>query len=347
MNILVTGAAGYIGSVCTEVLLGRGHKVLALDNLSEGHRQAIPNDAFFVSCDLADREALYQTFRSYPIDAVMHFAAASIVERSVREPCTFYVSNVANGIHLLDAMVSHGVKKIIFSSTAAVYGNPTQTTTCEEDEAAPINPYGRSKLMFESLLHALGAESGLQFIILRYFNAAGASQERGEDHHPETHLIPILLETALGRRDRFRVNGNNYDTPDGTCVRDFVHVLDIAEAHILALDQLDRFPAHVFNVGNSRGYSVLEVLEAVRRITGLAIPTTVGPRRPGDPPTLVAGADKIRRDLGWKPQLSDLDTIIRSAWVWKKKSLSGYTDGAETPPRTAGSTLQSPPECED
>lgn len=331
MNVLVTGAAGYIGSVCAEVLVRYGHKVLALDNLSEGHRDAVPREAILLECELGNRQELDRIFDAHQIDAVMHFAAASVVEKSVQNPSFSYVANVANGIHLLDAMLRHGVTRLIFSSTAAVYGNPQTTPIPEDHPTLPVNPYGRSKLLFESALENYQGSTDLRYVSLRYFNAAGASPERGEDHRPETHLIPILLEVALGQRNDIQVNGNDYPTPDGTCVRDYIHVLDIAEAHILALQQLDRFAGHVFNVGNSRGYSVLEVLEVARRITGKPIPAVIGPRRPGDPAILVASSERIRRELGWRPKLSSLDAIVDSAWTWKKKLPRGYPRNRKAP----------------
>jgi UDP-glucose 4-epimerase len=324
MKVLVTGAAGYIGSICAEVLIKRGHSVIALDNLAEGHRPAVPPEAVFRKCDLADRAGIDRVFRTYRIDAVMHFAALCIVERSVKEPGIFYSVNVAGGINLLDAMVRHGVSKFIFSSTAAVYGEPETAPIIEEQRTSPINPYGRSKLLFERVLEEFQAMTSLRYVSLRYFNAAGASVDRGEDHHPETHIIPLLLEVALGKQAHFQVNGEDYPTPDGTCVRDYVHVLDIAEAHILALDQLDRVSGQAFNVGNNRGYSVREVLESARQITGKPIPATVGPRRAGDPAVLVASSEKIRRELGWQPHLSDLKSIVEMAWAWKLRFPSGY-----------------------
>jgi UDP-glucose 4-epimerase len=324
MNVVVTGAAGYVGSVCAEVLVKRGHKVIALDNLVEGHRQAIPAEAVFWECDLADRRQLDQLFASLPIDAVMHFAAEALVEKSVREPSTFYVANVACGVHLLDVMIRRGVKKLIFSSTAAVYGEPQQTPIPEEHPKAPINPYGQSKLVFEQILEHYWAYTGLQHVSLRYFNAAGASHERGENHRTETHLIPRLLEVALGKRKQIEVNGDDYPTPDGTCIRDYVHVLDIAEAHVLALAQIERYAGQAYNVGNNRGYSVQEVLGAARRVTRHPIPAVVTPRRPGDPASLVASSDKIRQNLGWQPRFSSLDSILESAWAWQEKFPSGY-----------------------
>ncbi len=324
MNVLVTGAAGYIGSICAEVLIQRGHTVIALDNLSEGHRAAVPRGAILVECDLGDRQALDHVFRSHPVNAVMHFAALCEVERSVREPGAFYVANVAHGIHLLEAMARYGVKKLIFSSTAAVYGEPETVPIPEEHRTSPVNPYGASKLFFERLLEEFRATTGFEYVSLRYFNAAGASEERGEDHRNETHIIPRLLRVALGQQDHFRINGKDYPTPDRTCVRDYVHVLDIAEAHILALEHLDRVSGQAFNVGNNRGYSVLEVVEAVQRVTRKPIPTVVGSRRPGDPAVLVASAERIRRELGWRPALSDLNSIVETAWIWKQKFPLGY-----------------------
>jgi len=324
MNVLVTGAAGYVGSISAELLVKRGHTVIALDNLSEGHRLAVPEQAVFLQCDLGNAQQLDQIFRSHPIDAVMHFAAESLVEKSVREPSAFYRTNVAYGIHLLDAMAEHGVKRLIFSSTAAVYGEPEKVPITEKHRTSPINPYGRSKLLFEQILEGYRASTGLCYLSLRYFNAAGASEERGEDHRNETHIIPILLQVALGQRSRFQVNGNDYPTPDGTCLRDYVHVVDIAQAHILALDQLDRVSGQAFNVGSDHGFSVLQVLETVRHIVGKPIPAAIGSRRPGDPAVLVASSEKIRRELGWKPQMSSLQTIVETAWAWKQRFPCGY-----------------------
>jgi len=254
----------------------------------------------------------------------MHFAAECLVEKSVKEPSAFYLANVAYGINLLDAMVRHRVNRLIFSSTAAVYGEPETAPIAEEHRTLPINPYGQSKLLFEQVLEAYRASTGLRFISLRYFNAAGASKDHGEDHRNETHIVPLLLQVALGQQSHFQVNGNDYPTPDGTCIRDYVHVLDIAEAHLLALQQIDRFSGQAFNVGNSRGYSVLEVIEAVRRVSRKSITTTFGPRRPGDPSVLVASSEKIRHELGWQPQHSDLERIVETAWAWKQRFPFGY-----------------------
>ena len=324
MKILVTGGAGYVGSVCAEVLLERGHSVVVFDNLAEGHPQAVPAGAAFIDGDLADREGLDRLFASHRFDAVMHFAARALVEESVRKPGAYFVANVANSIHLLDAMLRHEVKQLVFSSTAAIYGEPEVVPIPEEHRAAPINPYGRTKLAFERILEDCRISAGLRYASLRYFNAAGATREHGEDHRQETHIIPILLQVALGQRPHFEIRGTDYATPDGTCIRDYVHVLDIAEAHVLALDQLERASGQVFNVGSNRGNSVLEALEATRRMTRCPIPAMAAGRRAGDPPVLVASSQKIQRELGWQPRFSNLETIVESAWAWKQEFPHGY-----------------------
>lgn len=326
MRLLVTGVAGYVGSVCAEVLLPRGHEVIGLDDLRSGHQAAVPPGIPFYRCDLADCAALDHVFLTGRFEAVMHFAAEALVEKSVREPSLFFFDNVACGVHLLDAMARAGVKKFIFSSTAAVYGEPRTTPIPEDHPKSPINPYGRSKLVFENILEEYRVCAGLQYVALRYFNAAGASPERGEDHRPESHLIPRLLEVALGQQQSVQVNGTDYPTPDGTCLRDYIHVLDIAESHILALEALDRVSGQAFNVGNSRGYSVMEVIEAARRVTGKEIPLAKRARRPGDPAVLVASSEKLRKELGWQPKRSDLETILRSAWEWKQRHPNGYPE---------------------
>lgn len=335
MNVLVTGAAGYVGSICTEVLLARGHRVIALDDLREGHRGALPRQVKFLLCDLADTGKLDRVFTSQKIDAVMHFAGEALVEKSVREPSTFYAGNVACGVNLLDAMVRHGVNKIIFSSTAAVYGEPNEVPIPEDHPKKPVNPYGKTKWVFEQILADYRAYAGLQYVALRYFNAAGASKLLGEAHRKETHLIPRVLDVAAGKQKHVSVFGTDYPTPDGTCVRDYVHVLDIAEAHVLALTRLKRIAGNAFNVGNSRGHSILEVIEASRRVTGRDIPHVLAPRRPGDPAVLVASAVKLRRELGWEPRQSALENIISSAWAWKLKHPSGYDAPARRKAATA------------
>lgn len=324
MNILVTGAAGYIGSIVSEVLLTRGHSVVALDNLQEGHRAALPPTAKFVHADLGIRAQIEEVFTTNKFDAVMHFAGEALVAKSVREPSTFYAANVAGGVNLLDAMTRHGIKKLIFSSTAATYGEPETVPIPEDHRKSPINPYGKSKLVFEWILADYRAYTGLHYAVLRYFNAAGASKERGEAHRIETHLIPRILDAAAGASPQADVFGTDYPTPDGTCVRDYVHVLDIADSHVRALEEIERVSGEAFNVGNSRGYSIFEVIDAVERITGKKIPRKLGPRRPGDPAVLVASKEKLKTMLGWEAKHSSLDEIVSSAWAWKQAHPNGY-----------------------
>ena len=328
MNILVTGAAGYIGSICAEVLLSRGMNVIALDSLLEGHTAAVPPGAVFCGVDLGNREQIESVFTKHKIEAVMHFAAEALVAKSVKEPSIFYATNVASGVNLLDAMTRHGVRKLIFSSTAATYGEPEIVPIPEDHPKAPINPYGKSKLTFEGILADYKAYTGLEYAALRYFNAAGASQERGEHHRVETHLIPRVLDAAAGNLPHVDVFGTDYPTPDGTCVRDYIHVLDIADSHVRALMEIDRVSGEAFNVGNSRGYSILEVIDVAERITGRKIPRKLGPRRPGDPAVLVASKEKLKRVLGWEAAHSSLEEIIQSAWDWKQKHPRGYENDA-------------------
>ena len=324
MNILVTGAAGYIGSIVSEVLLSRGYQVVALDSLIEGHRAAVPAKAVFCHVDLAVRPHLEEVFKQNKIDAVMHFAAEALVAKSMREPSTFYAANVACGINLLDAVTRHGVKKFIFSSTAATYGEPETVPIPEDHRKAPINPYGKSKLMFEQVLADYRAYTGLNYATLRYFNAAGASAERGEAHRTETHLIPRVLDAASGAIPAVDVLGSDYPTPDGTCVRDYVHVYDIADSHLRALENIEEVSGEAFNVGTSRGYSILEVIDTAERVTGKKIPRRMCPRRPGDPAVLVASQEKLKRLLGWEAQHSSLEEIVGSAWAWKQAHPQGY-----------------------
>jgi UDP-glucose 4-epimerase len=324
MKILVTGAAGYIGSVCTETLLGRGHNVIALDDLSEGHREAVDPRASFCRVNLHDFDALNEVFQANKIDAVMHFAALCLVEESVREPAKYYRANVAAGINLLDAMLRHGVKKLIFSSTAATYGEPETTPIPETHSTMPVNPYGASKLLFERVLAEFRTSAGLEFITMRYFNAAGASEKFGEDHSPETHIIPILLQVAAGERESFQIYGTDYSTPDGTCVRDYVHVIDIAQAHSLAVERISEFAGRIYNIGNGDGFSVNDVIQTTTKITGSRINSVKSQRRPGDPAALVASSERIRKELGWTPKFSSLDAIIRTAWEWKQHHPRGY-----------------------
>jgi UDP-glucose 4-epimerase len=323
VNILVTGAAGYIGSVCSEVLLGRGYNVIALDSLQEGHREAVPPGVTFCLADLSIRTQVEEVFSKHKIDAVMHFAGEALVGKSMREPSTFYAANVGSGINLLDAMTRHNVRKIIFSSTAATYGEPQIIPIPEDHPKAPINPYGKSKLVFEQVLADYRGYTGLNYVTLRYFNAAGASAERGEAHRVETHLIPRVLEAAL-TSTAADVFGSDYPTPDGSCVRDYIHVLDIADSHLRALEDIERVAGEAFNVGNSRGYSIFEVIDAAERATQRKINRKLSPRRAGDPAVLVASKEKLKRMLGWEAGHSSLDEIIGSAWAWKQKHPRGY-----------------------
>jgi UDP-glucose 4-epimerase len=328
LNVLVTGAAGYIGSICAEVLLARGFQVVALDNLQEGHAAAVPPKALFCRADLGIRSQIEDVFSKNKIDAVMHFAGEALVGKSVREPSTFYAANIACGVNLLDAMTRHGVKKFIFSSTAATYGEPHTVPIPEDHSKNPINPYGKSKLRFEEILADYRSYTALQFAALRYFNAAGASTERGEAHRVETHLIPKVLDAAMGHTPHVEVFGSDYPTPDGTCVRDYIHVLDIADSHVRALESIESVSGEAFNVGNSRGFSIFEVIDAAEKITGRKISRKVSPRRPGDPAVLVASKDKLNRMLGWEARHSSLEEIISSAWSWKQRHPHGYSEAS-------------------
>lgn len=325
MDILVTGAAGYIGSVVTEQLLREGNRVIVLDNLQQGHREAVAPQAIFIKSDLADSEALDKVFRHYPIEAVMHLAAETVVEYSMTDPGRFFRTNVVYGINLLDIMLKHNVNQLIFSSTAAVYGDPNAIPIEENHPLQPVNAYGESKLMFEQILQWYGQAYGLKSISLRYFNAAGASESYGYDHHPATLLIPVVLKVALGQSDYVPIYGTDYSTKDGTCLRDYIHVLDIASAHLLALKHLDSPGNKVYNLGNGEGYSVIEVIETARRVTGVKIPSRPCPRRAGDPVALVASSTLAKSKLGWQPRYPDLESIIASAWQWQRKHPHGYT----------------------
>lgn len=325
MRALVTGGAGYIGSVIVEALVERGHTAVVYDNLSEGHREAVVGGAEFVAGELADVEKLKDTLSRHKIDLAIHMAAVCLVGESVSDPAKYYSHNVSGTLSLLEAMLAVGVKFFVFSSTAAVYGEPQNIPISEEEETRPTNPYGETKLACERALPWYEAAYGLRYISLRYFNAAGASRRCGEDHRVETHLIPRLLEVALGQRDAIEIYGLDYPTRDGSCIRDYIHVLDLAEAHIKASERLlSGESSGVYNLGNGSGYSVLEVLEAARRVTGREIPARYGPRRPGDPAVLVASCEKARRALGWEPKLPGLEEIVESAWRWKLEHRLGY-----------------------
>jgi UDP-glucose 4-epimerase len=326
MRVMVTGGAGYIGSVVTEELLRDGHDVVVYDNLQKGHRQAVVAPAEFVHADLTDNQTLLETLLAHRIEAVVHMAADSLVGESCEQPAKYYHNNVVAGLTLLDAMSQTGVNRIVFSSTAATYGEPEKQPIEETDPNRPTNPYGESKLTFERALRWYDEAYGLRYISLRYFNAAGASEQCGEDHDPESHLIPITLQVAAGKRESVEVYGDDYPTPDGTCVRDYIHVIDLARAHILALGALHQ-GSRIYNLGcGGDGYSVNDVLEAARKVTGKDIRATVGARRAGDPSVLIASSEKIKRELGWKPQFQDLRVIIESAWKWMQAHPSGYTD---------------------
>lgn len=325
MRILVAGGAGYIGSITVEHLIEQGHRVTVLDNLDRGHRDAVHPQAEFVQADLADREALDGVFQQGNFDAVMHFCASSQVGESVVDPMLYYRNNISNGINLVDAMLAHDVKRFVFSSTAAIFGEPAEQPISETTLKNPLNPYGRTKLYFENLLADADTAHGLKSVALRYFNAAGATAERGEDHRPETHLIPLIIDAARGRRPSITVFGDDYPTPDGTCVRDYIHVSDLAQAHILALKHLESTnTSDAFNLGNGTGFSVRQVIDAVEQVSGKKVTVEMGPRRAGDPAVLVAASQKIRERLGWTPQYADLNAIVESAWQWTLKNPDGY-----------------------
>ena len=323
MKILVVGGAGYIGSVCAELLLDESHGVTVFDNLSEGHRRALDPRAEFVEGDLVDRQSIEKTLIKHRPDAVIHFAANALVGESMQNPSKYFRNNIANGLNLLDAMISAGAGKIIFSSTCAIFGPPDRVPIDETTPARPINPYGESKLAFEKILRWYGEIHGLRFVSLRYFNAAGASANFGEDHRVETHLIPNVLKVALGEKPNVEIFGTDYETPDGTCIRDYIHILDLARAHILALNSAK---SDFYNLGTGGGASVREVIDCCRKVTGRKIDIVEKPRRPGDPPRLIASSEKIKRELGWKPQFQFLDAIIESAWKWHQKFPRGYED---------------------
>src|SRR6266446_5336 len=321
MKILVVGGAGYIGSICTELLLDEGHEAAVFDNLGEGQRRAVDSRAKFIEGDLADRGQIEVALSSVRPDAVMHFAASALVGESMCDPSKYFRNNISNGLNLLDAMVATQVGRLVFSSTCAIFGPPERVPIDEAAPELPINPYGESKLAYEKILRWYDEIHGLKFVSLRYFNAAGASRNFGEDHRVETHLIPNVLKVALGQKPHVEIYGTDYDTPDGTCIRDYIHILDLAQAHMLALTA----PCSAkYNLGTGGGTSVREIIAACEEVTGKKIAVVEKPRRPGDPPRLIAGSEKVRAELGWKPQFQDVEKIIASAWAWHLKHPHGY-----------------------
>ncbi len=329
MAVLVCGGAGYIGSHTVRQLLKAGEEVIIADNLSKGHRAAINPDVKFYECDIRDKGALKKIFAENKIEAVFHFAAYIEAGESVELPLKYFNNNVYGMQILLEAMTECGIDKIIFSSTAAVYGEPEKIPIAEDDATFPVNPYGDSKLIMEIMMRRVSAAQGVRFVSLRYFNASGASEDGsiGEDHHPETHLIPLVLQVPLGKRDHITIFGNDYPTPDGTCIRDYIHVLDLADAHICALNYLRGGGAsNFFNLGSGQGFSVKEIIDAAEKVTGQKIKKELGARRAGDPARLIASSDKARKILKWAPQFDDIEKIISTAWNWHTSHPNGYGD---------------------
>ena len=323
-QVLVTGGAGYIGSVCCSQLLERGYRVTVVDDLSTGHASAVPEGAALHQLDIRDRAALAEVLAADHFDMVFHFAAKALIAESVANPGTFFDSNVASGIALLETVRAAGIRRFVFSSSAAVYGNPLSTPISEDHPKEPMNSYGESKLILERILNWYAISYGWTVVAFRYFNACGATVTIGEDHQPETHIIPLLLQTAGGERDVFEIYGNDYPTPDGTCLRDYVHVRDIAEAHLLALQVQDRPGVSVYNIGTGTSYSVRQVCRVVEQELGREVNLRYGTRRPGDPAILYASPQRLMQELGWKPHFSDLRTIVRSAWEWRNNHPHGY-----------------------
>jgi UDP-glucose 4-epimerase len=324
MKILVTGGAGYIGSIVTEQLVKADEEVVVFDNLYQGHAEAVHPEATFVEGDLADAETVDTILAEHKPDAIMHFASHTLVGESMEKPFRYIGENITNGLNLLQGAVKHNIGKFILSSTANLFDDPERIPIAENERIVPGSPYGESKYILERMLYWLDKTHGLRYGALRYFNAAGASAERGEDHSPEHHLIPLVLQVAQGKREKIYIFGNDYPTRDGTCVRDYIHVLDLAQAHILTLQALDQ-GSRTYNLGNGRGFTVKEVVETAREITGHPIPAEVAARRPGDPAELIAGSDKIQRELGWQPRHPELRDIIGSAWHWHQSHPDGYS----------------------
>lgn len=323
MNILITGGAGYIGSIVTEVCLGRGDEVTVYDNLSTGHRESVHPEAKFVAGDVGDRGRLASALKESGAEAVIHMAGFIEAGESMRDPGKYFLNNTCRPVELLEAMVEAQVNRILFSSTAAVYGDPVTDLIDEDHPQYPTNAYGESKLLFERLLDWYDHIHGIKHAALRYFNAAGASEERGEDHEPETHLIPLVLKTALGKKEFVEIYGTDYPSPDGTCVRDYIHIKDLAQAHLMALDGLESDSLH-YNLGNGNGYSVRQVMETARRVTEVNFEIRESGRRKGDPVILVASSDRISKELGWNPEHPAIEDIISSAWDWHRTNPDGY-----------------------
>ncbi len=329
MAILVCGGAGYIGSHAVHQLVSRGEEVVIIDNLQHGHRAALNPHAKFYEGDIRDYNILEKIFTENKIEAVIHFAAYIEAGESVQKPLKYFNNNVYGIQVLLEEMYKHGINKIVFSSTAAVYGEPKKIPIEETDDKTPINPYGETKLIMEKIMRWVSKANGINFVSLRYFNAAGAIEDGsiGEDHHPETHLIPLILQVPLGKRDHITIFGNDYDTPDGTCIRDYIHVIDLADAHILALEYLRKGgSSDAFNLGSGKGFSVKEMIEAAKKVTGKNIKVEIGERRPGDPAQLIASSEKAHKILGWNPKFTDVEVVIKTAWNWHKKHPNGYDD---------------------
>jgi UDP-glucose 4-epimerase len=328
MRILVAGGAGYIGSNMTAMLRDEGFEPIVYDNLSRGHKAAIVKDVKFVKGDLGDYKLLVRTLKRYKIEAVMHFAALIEVGESVEQPLRYYQNNVSNTQNLLSAMEAAGVEKFVFSSSAAVYGVPEKTPITEESSKEPINPYGETKWAIERMCHYQSLTGRLRYAALRYFNAAGAGDKSrlGEDHRPESHLIPLVIAAAMGKRDDVKIYGIDYPTPDGTCIRDYIHIEDLCRAHLLALKKLERNSELIYNLGNGKGYSVREVIETIKKISGKKFKVIEAPRRPGDPPVLTADATKAQKELGWTPRFPELEQIAATAWEWHNSHPDGYKD---------------------
>jgi UDP-glucose 4-epimerase len=325
MKVLVTGGAGYIGSITVEQLIKAGEEVVVFDNLFQGHRDAVHPDAIFVQGDLADKAAIDAVLAEHRPDGIMHFASYTLVGESMERPFLYLRDNVVNGLNLIQSAVEHGVRRFILSSTANLFDDPLNMPIAEDERIVPGSPYGESKYIIERYLHWMDRIYGFRYACLRYFNACGASEERGEHHDPETHLIPLVLQVALGQREKIVIFGDDYETPDGTCVRDYIHVIDLAQAHILALRDLHN-GSRKYNLGNGRGYSIRQVIETARDVTGHPIPAVVGPRRPGDPDILIASSETINHDLGWTPRYPKLHTIIETAWNWHLAHPDGYKE---------------------